>query len=164
MCVDTSCLLPALHVFTCWHSRTGFESRPRKQLAVTSWICFPFPDAEEEENQPQFEPSSGSAHRLGDGLPRTPATLCIDQVRPLVQVQSFLWRCRLVSVIKQKKNTQRSLPTFTQSFSIPRPSAVIALLTFFDLYSLLSIDTHFAEVLHKDTECISLQITVFLPL
>lgn len=41
-----------------------------------------YSDAEEEENQPQLQPSSGSPHRLGDGLPGTPAALCIHQVRP----------------------------------------------------------------------------------
>lgn len=42
------------------------------------------PDAEEEEDQPQFESSSGSPHRLGDGLTRTPTALRVHQVRPRV--------------------------------------------------------------------------------
>lgn len=39
------------------------------------------PDAEEEENPPQLQPPPGGPHRLGDGLPRTPAALGLHQVR-----------------------------------------------------------------------------------
>lgn len=50
-------------------------------------ICFLVggPDAEEEENQTQLEPPPGSPHRLGDGLARAPAPLCLHQV-PLLAV------------------------------------------------------------------------------
>lgn len=34
-------------------------------------------DAKEEEDAPQLQPSSGGPHRLGDGLPWTPASLSL---------------------------------------------------------------------------------------
>lgn len=53
-------------------------------------LFFCCPDAEEEENQPQFEPSSGSPHRMGDGLTRTQTAFCIHQVWWLTKLRSFV--------------------------------------------------------------------------